>query len=119
MILCRAEYKLYTVLYYSLERYSNYVVSNSCTVLKTHFVINFIYYTYSKNVELWPMSVPFSGPAGDYKGAPHRPQYILAQESVYTGYKKMHGHKMDTVFFPNKISTCLVRFLPEKMIEER
>jgi hypothetical protein len=53
-----------------------------------------------------PILVPFSGPAGDYEGAPRRPQYIFAQESVYTGYKKMHGHKMDTVFFPNGISTC-------------
>ena len=53
-----------------------------------------------------PILVPFSGPDGDYEGAPRRPQYILAQESVYTGYKKMHGHKMETVFFPNGMSTC-------------
>ena len=57
MILCRTEYKFYTVLYHSLERYPHYVVSNSCTVLTTHFVIDFINYTYSKNVELWPMSL--------------------------------------------------------------
>jgi hypothetical protein len=43
--------------------------------------------------------VLFSGPDGDYKGAPCRPQYIYAQESMYSGYKKMHGHKMETVFF--------------------
>jgi hypothetical protein len=53
-----------------------------------------------------PILVPFSGPAGDYEGAPHLPQYILAQELVYSGYKKLHGHKMETVFFPNGISTC-------------
>jgi hypothetical protein len=53
-----------------------------------------------------PILVPFSGPAGDYEGAPCRPQYLLAQESVYTGYKKLHGHKMETVFFPDGISTC-------------
>jgi hypothetical protein len=53
-----------------------------------------------------PILVPFSGPAGDFEGAPRRPQYILAQESVYTGYKKLHGHKMETVFFPNGMSTC-------------
>ena len=29
----------------------------SLTVLTTHFVINFINYTYSKLVELWPMSL--------------------------------------------------------------
>ena len=50
--------------------------------------------------------VPFSGPDGDYEGAPRRPQYIYAQESVYSGYKKVHGHKMETVFFPNGMSTC-------------
>jgi hypothetical protein len=44
-----------------------------------------------------PILVPFSGPAGDYEGAPCRPQYILAQELVYSGYKKLHGHKMETV----------------------
>jgi len=53
-----------------------------------------------------PILVPFSGLAGDYEGAPRQPQYILAQESVYTGYKKLHGHKMETVFFPNGMSTC-------------
>ncbi len=53
-----------------------------------------------------PILIPFSGLAGDYKGAPFWLQYIFAQESVYTGYKKMHGHKMETVFFPNRISTC-------------
>jgi hypothetical protein len=50
--------------------------------------------------------VPFSSLAGDYEGEPHRPQYILAQELVYSGNKKLHGNKMETVFFPNGISTC-------------
>jgi hypothetical protein len=53
-----------------------------------------------------PILVPFSGLAGNFEGAPRRPQYILAQESVYTGYKKLHGHKMETVFFPNGMSNC-------------
>ncbi len=35
-----------------------------------------------------------------------RPRRRVAQESVYSGYKKMHGHKMETVFFPNRIITC-------------
>ena len=77
MILLRTKYKFYTVLYCSLERYPTYVVSsesavptifeswiqeylkslvNSCTVLTTHFVINFINYTYSNNVEIRPMT---------------------------------------------------------------
>jgi len=33
-----------------------------------------------------PNLVPFSGPAGDYEGAPRRPQYVLFQELVYSGY---------------------------------
>ena len=53
-----------------------------------------------------PILVPFSGPAGNYKGAPRQLQYILAHEYIYTGYKKLHGHKMEMVFFPNGISTC-------------
>jgi hypothetical protein len=50
--------------------------------------------------------VPYSGPAGDFEGALHRPQYILVQESVFSGHKKVHGHKMETVFFPIGMSTC-------------
>jgi hypothetical protein len=50
--------------------------------------------------------VPYSGPAGDTEGAPCWLQYILAQESVYSGHEKVHGHKMETVFFPNGMSTC-------------
>ena len=50
--------------------------------------------------------VPFSCPAGDYEGAPRQAQYIYAQESVYSGYEKVHGHKIETVFFPNGMSTC-------------
>ena len=36
---------------------NNRIFWNSCTVLTTYFVINFINYTYSKNVELWPMTL--------------------------------------------------------------
>ena len=49
--------------------------------------------------------VPFSGPDGDYEGAPRRAQYIDAQESVYSGWKKLHGIKLETVLLPNGIST--------------
>jgi hypothetical protein len=38
-----------------------------------------------------PILVPFSCPVGDYEGAPRRPQFILAQESVYSGYKKLQS----------------------------
>lgn len=51
------------------------------------------------------ISTPFSGPAGDYKGAPRRYQYESAQRAVYSGYKHCHGIKVETVFLPNGIST--------------
>lgn len=48
---------------------------------------------------------PFSGPDGDYLGAPRKENYYDAQRSVYTGYKKCHGIKVETVMLPNGIST--------------
>ncbi len=52
------------------------------------------------------VQVSYSGPDGDYKGAPRRAQYIDTQESVYSGWKKLlHGIKVETVFLPNGIST--------------
>jgi hypothetical protein len=51
------------------------------------------------------ISVPYSGPAGDFVGAPRKSEYRIAQESVYTRYKKIHGIKMETVLLPNGIST--------------
>jgi hypothetical protein len=49
--------------------------------------------------------VLFLDPDGDYKGAPCQVQYIDAQETVYSGWKKLHGIKVETVFLPNGIST--------------
>ena len=49
---------------------------------------------------------PFSGPADDCEGAPRRPEYHAAQESIWSGWKKLHGIKVETVFFPNGL-TCL------------
>mmetsp|Transcript_20638 Transcript_20638/g.31474 ORF Transcript_20638/g.31474 Transcript_20638/m.31474 type:complete len:329 (-) Transcript_20638:785-1771(-) len=48
---------------------------------------------------------PFSGPAGDYEGAGRKPEYPAAQRAFYTGFKKLHGIKVETVFLPNGIST--------------
>ena len=49
------------------------ILVNSCTVLKTHFVINFINYTYSKHVELWPMSLaPTNEDSGEHGGKLYR-----------------------------------------------
>jgi hypothetical protein len=51
------------------------------------------------------ISRPFSGPDGDYIGAPRKAMHHAAQRSVYTGYKKCHGIKVETVMLPNGIST--------------
>lgn len=48
---------------------------------------------------------PYSGPAGDYVGAPRKPDEDIYQRSVYTGYKKFHGIKVETVMLPNGIMT--------------
>jgi len=48
---------------------------------------------------------PFSGPDGDYAGAPRKEQYARTQRAFYTGYKKCHGIKVETVLLPNGIST--------------
>ena len=42
---------------------------NIWTVLKTHFVTNYINYTYSKNVGLWPMSL---APSNEGSGGTQR-----------------------------------------------
>ena len=51
-----------------------------------------------------PAMVPLSGPAGDYEGAPRKRDFMAAQESIYSGWKHIHGIKMETVYFPNGIS---------------
>ena len=45
---------------------------NSCTVLTTHFVIDSINYTYSKLVELWPLTLaPTNEDSGGYREEDH------------------------------------------------
>lgn len=51
------------------------------------------------------IQVPYSGPEGDYEGAPRREQYMNGQEAVYSGWKKIHGIKNETVYLPNGICT--------------
>ena len=46
---------------------------------------------------------PMSGPNGDYEGATHKAHGDVAQRAVYTGYKKCHGLKVETVLLPNGI----------------
>lgn len=48
---------------------------------------------------------PHSGPAGDYVGAPRKPNEDIYQRSVYSGYKKFHGIKVETILLPNGIMT--------------
>jgi hypothetical protein len=51
------------------------------------------------------IGVPFLGPAGNFIGAPHQVQYIDPKESLYSGWKKLHGSKVETVLLPNGMST--------------
>ncbi len=48
---------------------------------------------------------PFSGPNGDYEGCGRKEEHDIMQRAFYTGYKKIHGIKVETVFLPNGIST--------------
>jgi hypothetical protein len=41
---------------------------------------------------------------------------MTAQRAVYTGYKKLHGIKMETVFLPNGISTIFGQSQQGEMI---
>lgn len=54
---------------------------------------------------IYKTSIPFSGPDGDYEGAPRKERYAISQRSIYTRFKKVHGIKMETVLLPNGIST--------------
>jgi hypothetical protein len=51
------------------------------------------------------ISVPFLGPAGNDIGAPCQVQYVNAQELVYSGWKSLHGIKVETVLLPIGMST--------------
>jgi hypothetical protein len=55
--------------------------------------------------KIHPTNVPFSGPAGDYEGAPRKIEYDITQEAIYTRYKGRHGTKIESAFMPNGIST--------------
>jgi hypothetical protein len=48
---------------------------------------------------------PHSGPDGNYVGAPRKEFQDEYQRAVYTGFKKYHGIKMETLELPNGIST--------------
>jgi len=50
-------------------------------------------------------NVPFSGPAGNYEGAPRKRRFGITQEAFYTGHRCRHGIKVETVFLPNGVST--------------
>ena len=50
------------------------------------------------------ISVPFSGPRGDYEGAARRPEYSDAQQAFYTGYCKYHGFKIESILTPDGLS---------------
>ena len=51
------------------------------------------------------VSTPFSGPRGDYAGAGRKEEYAETHRTLYIGYKKVHGIKMETILLLNGIST--------------
>ncbi len=51
------------------------------------------------------ISKPFSGPVDDSVGAGQKEEYSIAQRAFYTGYKKIHGIKVEKVLSPNGIKT--------------
>jgi hypothetical protein len=48
---------------------------------------------------------PFSGLRDDYVGAIHKAEYTDAKQAFNSGYVKDHGIKVETIFFPNGLST--------------
>jgi hypothetical protein len=50
------------------------------------------------------ISVPFSGPCGDYEGAARRNEYANPQQAFYTGYCKYHGFKIESILTPDGLS---------------
>ena len=56
-----------------------------------------------------------SGPDGNYDGAPCKALGNVAQRAVYTGYKKCHGSKVETVFLPNGTAPFLDLHQPVSM----
>ena len=47
---------------------------------------------------------PETGPDGDYQGAPRKEFSDEMQRALYTGWKKQHGLKIQTVILPNGLS---------------
>ena len=54
---------------------------------------------------IYRTNVPYSGPDGDIVGAGRKPWYHIMQRAIYTGWKSIHGMKIETVRLPNGIST--------------
>ena len=52
---------------------------------------------------IFKTNVPYSGPDVDFIGAPRKPKYSVAQRSIYTRFKKVHGVKVETIMLPNGI----------------
>jgi hypothetical protein len=47
---------------------------------------------------------PETGPDGDFEGAPRKELSDEMQRALYTGWKKQHGLKIQTVLLPNGLS---------------
>lgn len=73
-----------------------------------HIGLNFLPFRIFALIDcsIYRINRPFSGPDGNYIGAPRKENYQVAQRAVYTGFKKCHGIKVQTILLPNGIS-CL------------
>ncbi len=61
------------------------------------------------------ISQPMLGPDGDYVGTPRRALGGVAQRAVYTGYKKCHGLKVETVLLAKTSAPFLDQLQPASM----
>ncbi len=52
------------------------------------------------------VSRPFLGPGEDYVGAPGKAMHEAAQRLVYTGFKKWHGIKVETISVAQQHQYC-------------
>ena len=67
-------------------------------------------------------NTPGTGPDGDYVGAPRRPNAYIIQRLVYSGYKKIHGYAVLTLYLPNGMTffygPCSARWGDKRMVNE-
>jgi hypothetical protein len=60
----------------------------------------------------------FSGPDGDYVGAPRKEQYACTQWEFYTSYKTCHGIKVETVLCQMELALYMALSLPASTTQQ-